>query len=665
MAKRQPKVEKVKIESRPNQSSATGGFMLNRPVQSFQQPNWQEADYWRKFVERQSIASICRDTIANYLNSLDWAIVARDSDQTDELRGQIKHYTKLFERGNAYSWDIDFSSQVEWFVKDLFTLPFGTASELGRLDDNPKGRVVWIRPLDAGTLSPTLNFEYPVLQNVPGDDFQPIYLAKEYVSRVYLSPRTELRREGWGYAPPERVWRALEMMYAGDNYYSQLLLNTPEAGILDLGDMDATSAKEWVAGVEATFYGISPFKIPVLYEHTTQAKFIPFGKPPSEIMYDSVTLRYAAIVCAGYGLTLSDIGMPSSSNGGETLAGTIRQERTGKSSGKSIAKKKFEAYANRILNQNLMFTWIDYDDEKNISKGRARLATAQAGAILIDKQALTGNELRRQIISDGLVTISIPEEMPKSEIGVNGNNRVSAGLGNKTAEIGAKVNPSLGGHGETIPQQVIQRSEAQVLVSLSKSAYKVNEIMVTLLANVDKNLNAEETAVWDEYVDSYLAGRGEIAFELKSVFDGMESCARPDGEWVAVYSEHIKNRALQKSLSQLAQVEAVRLNSQAEDDFISGKIDDLKVATPKVSLQIEKSENLYRIISDKLTALVSKRLILVSKKFLSGDALKTDPTEFKAENIRISKAIGSEVLESMNRIVEDVYLSAVEYMTSP
>lgn len=169
MAKKPAVNRQLQTSSRDGQSSAPGGmvsfFLRNAPL--WNPPAWQQAAYWREFVERQSIAAICRDAIANYLNSLDWMIVARDSNKKDELKGQIKHYIKLFERGNAYWWDIDFSSQIEWFAKDLFTLPFGTASEIGRLDDEPNGRVVWIRPLDAGTLAPTLNFDFPVVQSTP------------------------------------------------------------------------------------------------------------------------------------------------------------------------------------------------------------------------------------------------------------------------------------------------------------------------------------------------------------------------------------------------------------------------------------------------------------------------------------------------------------------
>lgn len=667
MAKKKPGLS-LQASSREGQESAIGGaqnfFIRNVPL--WNPPAWQEADYWRGFVEKQPIAAICRDTIANYLNSLDWAIVARDSDKRDELKGRIKHYTKLFERGNIVYWDMDFSSQVEWFVKDLFTLPFGTASEIGRMDDEPNGKVVWIRPLDAGTLAPTLNFEFPVVQSAPNTGIMPIYLQRQYVSRVYLSPRTELRREGWGYAPPERIWRAIEMMYAGDNYYAQLLLNTPEAGILDLGDMESTAAIQWMNSLKDLLFGISPLKIPVLYEHTTQAKWIPFGKPPSEIMYDSVTMRYAAVLASGYGLTLSDIGFPSSSNGGDTLAGTIRMERVGKSSGKSIAKKKFEVYANRILDPNLKWMWIDYDDERNVSKGRARLASAQASDIWIKNKIFLPSEVRQQTTADGLISIDVPETIdPNSkefpQIQTNG-----AFGGSRTKTLGNPTSPSAGGQGEVIPQQTIQRNMAQMAVGISKASYGSNEILKTLLSQVRKNLNPEEIELWEEYVDGYLSGKSDIEEkELKDVLDDI--CNRSisvikSQAWVKEISSAISSKVIEDQTSLEKDKVLYKLSQKAEQDFIEGNSEDLSVENvPAVDLSSYES-GLHGVITDSLALSFARYEVLVSKSILLSGNLDIDPTEQNGENIRVSREVGKEVMKNLSTIVNQVYKLGSEYI---
>ena len=123
-----------------------------------------------------------------------------------------------------------------------------------------------------------------------------------------MSPRPEIQREGWGMAPPEKIFFSLELLNRGDIYYANLLLDTPEAGILDLADMDGASAQEWIKQFRSLLGGIDPLKVPVLYEHEGDVKWIPFGRPPTELMFDRVTTKYAALVASGYGISLSEIG---------------------------------------------------------------------------------------------------------------------------------------------------------------------------------------------------------------------------------------------------------------------------------------------------------------------------------------------------------------------
>lgn len=650
MAKpKQPK-QVVRIETRDGQQSAAGGNVANfflRNVPVYNPPAWQEAEVWRKFVEKQPIAAICRDRIADYLNSLDWSIVARDSEKRDELKPKIKHYTKLLERGNAYYYDIDFSSHIEWLVKDLHTLPFGTASEIGRLDNDPNGKVVWIRPLDAGTLAPTLNFDYPVMQVAPGTGLNPVFLPRKFVSRVFLSPRTELAREGWGYAPPERIWRAIEMLYAGDNYYAQLLLNTPEAGVLDLGDMDKTSALEWVKSLRDLLYGVNPLKIPVLYEHTTKAAWIPFGKPPSEIMYDTTTMKYAAILCAGYGLTLSDIGFPSSSGGGDTLAGTIRQERVSKSSGKSTAKKKIKAYFDRILPESLQFNWIDYDDEKNVSKGRARLASAQAADIWIRNKIFLPNELRQQSLEEGLIDIDAPETIDLNDPGFPVEPAAFGTAGSKTKTLGSPVPPSSGGQGETIPQQTVQRNMAQAEVMISKAIYSSNDILATLLKTVKSNLDDEEFPLWEEYVDEYLIGKADIEEKsLKGVLDDV--CDRTlnpirGASWVSDFSREIVEKIISAEDSEI----------QAKSSLKDGFEDDLETEAV-VNHSAFYKEELSNFVRENLLYSLSKYAVLIAKSKILDGNLDVDATEAVSNNIRISREIAKEVLQNLSAIANSV-----------
>lgn len=453
--------QNLALSTYSGQKSAPGGEFANflwKIVPEWLSPAWLEAQRWRTFIQNQPIAVVARETLIANVVSLDWKLVARDSNQQDELKETIKYYTKLLENSSTYYSDLDFTSHVEWIAKDLLDLPFGGASEIGREGDEPEGDVLWIRPLDGGTLAPTLNRDYPVMQRVPEYLMSPVYFPYYSVSRVYMSPRTEIKREGWGMAPPEKIYLAMELMYRGEKYYANLLLNTPEIGILDLGDMEAESAKEWINSFRDLMYGVNPFKIPVLYEHTTKTEWIPFGKLPNELMFDNITMRYASLIAAGYGMSISDIGFPTTGNGGETLSGTIRQERRTKRTGYATLKKKLTAYFNGFLPESIELKWIDYDDELQVALGRARLANAQAWGLYIQNGVFGPDEARLQTIQDGLITVSVPEKMPEEQRKL----LMEAKQGSIGANsLGNPVAPSSGGQGEVLSGQIVQRSEIE------------------------------------------------------------------------------------------------------------------------------------------------------------------------------------------------------------
>lgn len=404
---------------------------------------------WRAVVHSQPVAELCQGALIDYILSLDWKIVPRNSQDQDELKSEIAYYTKLL--NNGYD-GLDYSGFIEWLGQDLLDLPFGFAAEIGRENDQPGGKVMWIHPLDGATLFPLPDYAYPVGQRVPGVN-DPVVFPAYAISRIYMRPRTQIEREGWGFPPPERIYLSLQLLSRGDSYYANLLLDTPTAGILDLGDMEANTAKTWLASWQALMMGVDAFKVPVLYEHTTKAAFIPFGKPPTDIMFDRITLKYAAFVASGYGLTLSDINLSGGSgagSGGETLSGSIRDERKSRKSGKAVMKRKVKTFWDNALPETLEFRFIDYDDEVNVAMGRARLSNAQAMGILSDKGFIDADEGRLQMIADGIFTINMPEKAPEKP--APQPSTIPPPNPNSRDQLGRPVPPSQGGHGEITDQ---------------------------------------------------------------------------------------------------------------------------------------------------------------------------------------------------------------------
>lgn len=393
----------------PSQYSQVEPFFFRYPSY-LTVPQWTDGRLWRNAVRFQPILMICENFIIDTMLSMDWQIVATDSEKRKQYEGEIDYYT----RGITKDFGISYTDLVEWIIQDLYELPFGAGVEIGRQNDDPNGKVIWIEPLDGTTLYPTLNEDWPVMQRLwEGMTFSPVYFPAHAIDRVKLSPRTEIMRKGWGMPPAEKVYIALDMLNRGDQYYANLLLDTPPAGILDLGDMEKQSALAWIGSFRNLMNGIDAFKIPVLYEHNTKVDFIQFGKNPNDVMYDKISLKLAAICASAYGETLSDIGLEhSSGGGGSSLSGAVRNERKTKQTGKAVAKRKVKEFFDHLLPTYLSFRYIDVDEEQSIATGRARLATSTAFHTMIVDGYISPGEARLQSIADGMFTVPIPESIP-------------------------------------------------------------------------------------------------------------------------------------------------------------------------------------------------------------------------------------------------------------
>lgn len=541
---------------------------LFRLVPQWIQPEYVAAERWRAVVANQPIAMICKETLISNILAMDWKIEPKDSDQRDELKEDIDYYTEFL----TDNGEIEYATHLEWILGDLLDLPFGAGVEVGRENDDPEGRVLWLEPLDGATLFPTLNSKFPVGQRIDGYMVEPIYFPAHAINRMHLSPRRDIRRWGWGMAPPEKIFLALQMLNRGDLYYANLLLDTPEAGILDLGDMERESAEQWVDSFRNLLGGVDPLKIPVLYEHTTETKWIPFGRPPTDLMYDKITMKLAGIIAAGYGLTLSDIGLGLSTNGGDTLAGAIRSERRTRKTGLAVLKKKLTSYMNRMLPPELYYKLIDPDDEQALNLGRARMANATAFGQWIDKRILTPQEARLQMISDGLVTISISEEVDEKEFDIIKDTMIMPPTPERPALTGSPVSPSQGGRGESgggVRKSAAEsRMEATLTASFNRIQGEANN------ARLEKLIEKVAPVIYDQ-----VAGVAEDLTERSQV-----------KRWNVWYDENLIERAV-------TDVTPETDPTFEEDDWWTLPIDDDELA---ILLSLAYQESLRKAANDLL-----------------------------------------------------------------
>lgn len=415
---------------------------IQRFLPMWNTPTWMDGNLWRRVVNRQMLAMICRDNLISWIIQLKWEIRTRDPKEIQKHAKEVDHYTEVFLDGGGLGYDI----MVEEFLKDVLDIPFGGMLELVK----DKERVVQLCTVDGATLFPNTNEEFPVVQQVQGIQTRPVALRADEICRIYLSPRSNIHRKGWGMAPPERIYLALILLNRGDRWYANLLLDTPPPGVLDLIDMSESSATDWAGSFRELMVGTDAFKIPVLYEHDRPAVWIPFGGMPSEMTFNETTHKYAEVVCGGYGVSTSDVGM---GGGRKTLAGEIRDERRTLRSGYGLIKSKVTYGFNRILPEYLEWYFVLDDEQTMLAKGRARLANSRAMSELVKTGIITKHQALEQQIEDGLITIRIaPEDFPDDEFPEEPALASGGERGPQEHHIlGKPVPPEQGGQGEIRP----------------------------------------------------------------------------------------------------------------------------------------------------------------------------------------------------------------------
>ena len=402
----------------PKPKSLEAPFLWRIPT-LWQTPQWAQANQWRWFVYNQPIAMLCRARLVNYLLGLPWEITAKDPNEKEAIEEDAHYYT---------SWVLrNFDLILDKLWQDALDLPVGGVVEIVRWPmgvkpiikegeeeykvtrDHPKGHAFRLVNLDGATVFPTYEPDIPLAQKIPELE-RIVYFTETDIGRVGIQPRTEMRLQGYFKAPPEQIFLAMQMVSDADHFYHDLLKEVPPVGILDLTDMQQHQAQDWIGSVRSLFEGSDPFKIPVLYDHEKPATFIPFGKSPQELLFDTASLRYARIVAGAYGLTLGNLGLEPK---GETLAGSIRDDMQASQGYGYVIEKTKNLLDAEVLPPYLEWSPKIQDFEKLTGKGRAFLVVAQALKAAKDIGAIKPSEAQAQLVRDGFITVEV--EAPNDE----------------------------------------------------------------------------------------------------------------------------------------------------------------------------------------------------------------------------------------------------------
>jgi len=278
---------------------------------------------------------------------------------------------------------------------------------------------------------------------------------------------------------------------------------------------------------------------------------------------------------------------------------------------------------------------------------------------------MTMNETSARVAQDwlllkprtSLISVDVPEDIDENDPEFQSIPTKPQFGGSTVKEVGAKTQPSMGGQGEVIPQQVVQRNSVNAEVGISKAVFIANEILNSLIQKVKSNLGGDELDLWEEYIDSYLIGKSDIDEpKLKEVLDDIcdkTKSALCSQKWMSEFSGAICDRIVSdKTMEELGKAQE-RAEQKAEEDFISGKSDSLDVGDIEIGM-IETTD-LPRVIFDSLSKTLAQYCVLIAKSHLLDGKLEVDPTEIKNDNIKLSREISREVLQNLSDIVVKVY----------
>ena len=108
-------LEVPEVTKMPRQRSINlDDIYLTRYISPWARNPNANAATWRWWVFNEPISMICRETMIANIIGLSWEIAPRDSDQREELRGVIKHYSQLLENGgNNPELQLDWTGLVE------------------------------------------------------------------------------------------------------------------------------------------------------------------------------------------------------------------------------------------------------------------------------------------------------------------------------------------------------------------------------------------------------------------------------------------------------------------------------------------------------------------------------------------------------------------------
>lgn len=389
----------VEKSATPKSIRQAAPYISRMPIY-FTNPTFMTYDQWR-LVAREPVTRLCIRHIIREITALEWDISSKNSKKDEE---QIKYYKGIFDRADDGE---GLDALVSRTLQDALELPIGGNIEMA--PDSLTHMLGGLYHIDGATLYPTYDMDIPFVQIDPYNANAMVWFGRDELLRLQLQPRPDIKRRQFQEAPVESAFLAIEALSKIYLYYIRQLSDTPMAGVLDLMDFTQDEAIEWAVGFRELFESIDPLKIPLLYDHTKPAKFLPFGRSPNDLNIVEQFKRFAEIVAASFGLSIGDLRLFEHER---TLAGVEASQRVTARQGTGFYAQSIEDLFNKgILNNNQ--TGFEFKYKMGMTgelQAEATLSLQRAQIL----QTLTGNaplvkpmDAQKQLIDWKMVTVDL------------------------------------------------------------------------------------------------------------------------------------------------------------------------------------------------------------------------------------------------------------------
>lgn len=366
-------------------------------------PSYLSATQWRYAAKEPT--NLAYQTHLMRALKLEYKFIPKKGkDSKDpEVKKVIEYYDELFYTNN---W----STVKTMWEKDSYDLPFGGALEIGWWPKTafggkfPAGYPAWFIHVDGGTMWISSDTsKYPFMQVNPNDNADKRPFKRNEIARLMYLPHPDLQHKGYQYSPTEQNYQVIEALSRLYTFDIKSMSDTPIAGILDLMDFKEEDALEWAIGFKEMMMGIDPIKIPILYEHEKQAKFVPFGQVTVDVA--EKWKHYAEKAGNPYGLTIGSLGLYEHDR---TLAGARVQRITTQRTGVGGFAWDERNSINRQLfppGCPIMYEWDVPEIEDKLKLEQARGVRAAYMKAYVDAGALHPEDMLEQAVEDNVFTI--------------------------------------------------------------------------------------------------------------------------------------------------------------------------------------------------------------------------------------------------------------------